>query len=827
MFRINKLIFITFISVIMAACSGGGGSSSTSESTTPETIPSGGGSSARISLTGAVSKGPVMNAAVNIYTFNTNGTQGSLVIGGIITDAYGAWSANIPSTATGPFMIVATGGSFIDEYTGTTVPLGAVPLRGIMPAGATSAAITPITDAAVSTIQQMVSDGYASSPANALTTVQTNYVNSFGFDPLTVIPPAPEKLATANAQERQYAAILGGISTLANDAYTQLSTGANTPNRMEIIAQMANDFATDGSIDGYGNAATPLSVNVGGSPQALNTVFTGGGNLSAAVGTYQGLPSAPSQVTGAAVTITPVDFTTTVYVDTTNPVVTPPANITTVSTDAVGIAAFLNGATATDNIAVVGAITNNAPNTLPTGATLVTFTATDAAGNIGTASTTITITPTASTYTVSGTISGITTAIGLEIRNASGSFLGDVPSPTNGSFTFNVQLNNGESYDVQTVFSACTITNGTGTINGANVTNVAIDCASTNSGPTAGLAASGKHWAKLSPSAPIPINLSGSLVVGNGSEIKMYRIGIRSLGTVRTSTVYTTVDGINWAETTFNTPTFQIKYMAWNGSKYIAIAFSADGKNSLVTNSSDGTTWATPVDLGTVVNPLAIGSNGTRTIIAGSNGYIASSTDLVTWTTRVARDKFRQVYHIQGISWTGTQFIATGTRGHISTSPDGITWTDRTNIAVAGIGSTLSDAVSVAGKTFIKLRPAGAFVASPKTIISSTDGISWVTSLTPDSASSSNRFHQPSIAKTGELLISYSEFVNFQEVRYELSSSDGITFKVDDINAVTAFNAGDVVFDRGGGIGHVFSLPTGTYSVMNRLSSGLAIYKRQ
>jgi len=431
------------------------------------------------------------------------------------------------------------------------------------------------------------------------------------------------------------------------------------------------------------------------------------------------------------------------------------------------------------------------------------------------------------TYTVSGTITNLTGSTTLSLFNAQGQQKDDAPNTTNGSFSFNAQLADGSTYDVRTSNTDCTVTNGTGTISSANVTNVAIDCTSTNPTPVAGLASSGRVWMKLSLSAPVPTNLTGSIIVGNDLEIRIYNIGVRSLGSVNASTVFSTVDGINWTETSFNTPTFQIKYMAWNGSKYIAIAISADGKNAMVTNSSDGTTWATPVDLGTVVNPLAIGSNGTTTIIAGSNGYIASSTDLTTWTTRVARDKFRQVYHIQGVSWTGTQFVATGTRGHISTSPDGIAWTDRTNAAVAGTGDTLGDAVSVSGKTFIKLRPAGAFVASPKTIISSTDGVTWATSLTPSAASSSNGFHQPGIAKTGDLLISYSETVNFQEIRYLLSSSDGITFTLDDVSAVTAFNTADVVFNRGGGIGHLFTLPTGTYSVLNRLSSGLAVYKRQ
>jgi len=91
--------------------------------------------------------------------------------------------------------------------------------------------------------------------------------------------------------------------------------------------------------------------------------------------------------------------------DTTPPVVTAPASIHVGATSATGvpssnatIAAFLNGATATDNVGVSGPITNNAPAIFPTtpqvfiksgfpfgASTPVTFTARDAAGNTGTA----------------------------------------------------------------------------------------------------------------------------------------------------------------------------------------------------------------------------------------------------------------------------------------------------------------------------------------------------------------------------------------------------------------------------------------------------------
>lgn len=81
------------------------------------------------------------------------------------------------------------------------------------------------------------------------------------------------------------------------------------------------------------------------------------------------------------------------------PVVSTPADITVAATDANGtsatdavITAFLGGATVSDNVDADLTISNNAPPVLVLGPTTVTFTATDAAGNVGNATAAITVT---------------------------------------------------------------------------------------------------------------------------------------------------------------------------------------------------------------------------------------------------------------------------------------------------------------------------------------------------------------------------------------------------------------------------------------------------
>ena len=84
--------------------------------------------------------------------------------------------------------------------------------------------------------------------------------------------------------------------------------------------------------------------------------------------------------------------------DTTAPTLTVPAPLSVTASSAAGapatdaaVAAFLAGATASDLVTTAPVVAHDAPQVLPVGTTNVTFTATDAAGNVGTASSTVTV----------------------------------------------------------------------------------------------------------------------------------------------------------------------------------------------------------------------------------------------------------------------------------------------------------------------------------------------------------------------------------------------------------------------------------------------------
>ena len=100
------------------------------------------------------------------------------------------------------------------------------------------------------------------------------------------------------------------------------------------------------------------------------------------------------------------------------------------------------------------------------------------------------------TFTVGGTVTGLV-ATGLILQNNGGD---DLAISADGAFTFLTALADGASYDV-TVLSqpvkpnqTCTVANGTGTVTGANVTNVEVTCVTgtfTVGGTVSGLTGTG------------------------------------------------------------------------------------------------------------------------------------------------------------------------------------------------------------------------------------------------------------------------------------------------------------------------------------------------
>ncbi len=108
--------------------------------------------------------------------------------------------------------------------------------------------------------------------------------------------------------------------------------------------------------------------------------------------------------------------------------------------------------------------------------------------------TNVNVSCTTDTYTVGGTVSGLASGNSVVLQNDGGD---DETVSGNGSYTFDTALSDGSSYSV-TVYQqptspdqTCTVSNGSGTLSGGNVTNVNVSCTTdtyTVGGTVSGLA---------------------------------------------------------------------------------------------------------------------------------------------------------------------------------------------------------------------------------------------------------------------------------------------------------------------------------------------------
>ena len=158
-----------------------------------------------------------------------------------------------------------------------------------------------------------------------------------------------------------------------------------------------------------------------------------------------------------------------------------------------------------------------------------------------------TVAPSGGTYSVGGTVSGLTGS-GLSLKLNGG---GDLAINANGAFTFPTTLLPGTAYAVTVGTSpsapaqTCTVSNGSGTMPAANVTNVSVTCegaAPTNytvGGSVSGLTGSGLTL-KLNGGASLPIAGNGAFVfptaLPNGSPYAVI-VASQPTGPVQTCSV--------------------------------------------------------------------------------------------------------------------------------------------------------------------------------------------------------------------------------------------------------------------------------------------------
>ena len=209
-----------------------------------------------IELTGNVVKAPLVGATVKFYLLNQNGTKGAL-LGSTLTDANGNYLVTLNPGPTGPILAEASGGFYIDEWTGVNTPLTPTDvLTAALPVGTTQASVNPVTHMAAIRAQVMAAGGIPL--ATAVNAANVGVAGLYNLPNIINILPAPANNADATPLatwiERTYGIIMGGIAQLA----ASLNVRA-----IDLGQALANDLS-DGSLDGINGTAAIMVPTIGG-----------------------------------------------------------------------------------------------------------------------------------------------------------------------------------------------------------------------------------------------------------------------------------------------------------------------------------------------------------------------------------------------------------------------------------------------------------------------------------------------------------------------------------------------------------------------------------
>ena len=158
----------------------------------------------------------------------------------------------------------------------------------------------------------------------------------------------------------------------------------------------------------------------------------------------------------------------------------------------------------------------------------------------------------------------------------------------------------------------------------------------------------------------------------------------------------------------------------WDGSKYILV-----GDSGKVATSADGITWTNQTGLSSTTystntsnKVLANGTN--QYIVAGTSFNTANSSNAVTWTYQTGLTSTGwSTDTINKIIYNGTFWLAVGPAGKVATSYDKIFWTFQNGLRSTSWGTTdnVNDVIWN-GTQFLVTGPNGKIATSP-------DGITW------------------------------------------------------------------------------------------------------
>ena len=399
-----------------------------------------------------------------------------------------------------------------------------------------------------------------------------------------------------------------------------------------------------------------------------------------------------------------------------------------------------NGAFTFSTALAGGSAYNVTVKTNPSGqvCTVTNPSGTIAAANVTNVSITC-VTSAAPTYTVGGTISGLTGTAVLE--NNAGN---DLSTSTNGAFTFSTALAGGSAYNVTVKTNpsgqVCTVTNPSGTIAAANVTNVSITCVT--SAPAGSVSDNfnrangtlGAGWTDMSDGG---LAISSQAVVGTKSTYS---------GDIRTGETYPSDQSSQIATTSTQLSGGQwigaaVRAQSGGQSLYLGLYFWNNGNPELMLYKRISGTWTqlgsssfqpalaagTLLTLSVAGSKLTFSQNGVARITAtdtsltgGAPGIMAYGTPTAdNWVgsgTSAASPTYTVGGTISGL--TGTAVLENNAGNDLSTSTNGA-FTFSTALA-GGSAYNVTVKTNPSGQVCTVTNPSGTIAAANVTNVSIT-----------------------------------------------------------------------------------------------------------
>jgi hypothetical protein len=263
------LFSIVLVIASTTGCGGGGSGSNA-------------GSSSSSGLSGIVSAGLINGATVTAYALNANGSQGAQ-LDTTITDSKGKYSLNVAAQSS-PIIIVASGGSYVEEGSGATVSMGNAQLRTTLASTSDGqqVGVTPVTEIATQNTLATIAVNILSSLPAIINSSNTTVATAMGLTDITKPPADPNQAAASasNLPAAQYAVVLASISQLAKNAST---SNATTINSLDMMQALATTFTYNGSFNSKIGANNVPVPNAAGAAINLNSVLGGAATFNSAM----------------------------------------------------------------------------------------------------------------------------------------------------------------------------------------------------------------------------------------------------------------------------------------------------------------------------------------------------------------------------------------------------------------------------------------------------------------------------------------------------------------------------------------------------------------